>query len=349
MKKITLIILQFCFVTLIVAQIHEFRLDGQILDSAYHNGKVVIQYKDGQFVNRKDSATASNGKFSLTANIPYVTRVTMWIYPSVIGTKKKWPLNVFFSLESCQATIKLRSSMDFDLNGSKCYEDQAELKKRSKIILSTVPKENITKELNKLNDSFILANPESYYSLLLLEEKSLNTQNYVALNQDFQNLPREFKESLVGKKIAKKIKDLKKVAIGQAAPNFRLRDLSGKFVKLSDYKGKYVFLHFWGSFCNPCRVENKNLTAAYALLKNQNIIFLGISVDESKASLVKAIQKDNISWAQLASFNGYNEKTALDYSINGVPSNFLINPKGLIIAKDLKGNELAQKIIDNIK
>ena len=64
MKKITLIILQFCFVTLIVAQIHEFRLDGQILDSAYHNGKVVIQYKDGQFVNRKDSATASNGKLS---------------------------------------------------------------------------------------------------------------------------------------------------------------------------------------------------------------------------------------------------------------------------------------------
>lgn len=349
MKKITLILIHFCFVTFAVAQIHKFKLDGQILDSAYLNGKVVIQYKDGQFENRKDSVTAINGSFSLTGNIPFVARVTMWIYPSTIGMKKKWPINVFFSLESCQATIKLKSSMDFELNGSKCYEDQSELNRRSKTILSTVAKENITKELNRLSDSFIQANPVSYYSLLLLEEKAFNTQNHMALNQDFQNLPKEFKESLIGKKIAEKIKNLKKVAIGQAAPNFSLRDMSGKLVKLSDYKGKYVFLHFWGSFCNPCRIENKNLTAAYALLKNQNIIFIGISVDESKASLVKAIEKDNISWAQLASFNGYNEKTALDYSINGVPSNFLINPKGLIIARDLKGNELAQKIIDNMK
>lgn len=341
--------MQFCFIILGVAQKHEFKLDGQILDSAYLNGKVVIQYKDGQYENRKDSVTAVNGSFSITGNIPFVTRVTLWIYPSTIGIKKKWPINVYFSFESCQATIKLKSSMDFELDGSECYEDQAELKRRTKIILSTVLKENIPKELNRLSDSFIQAKPSSYYSLLLLEEKAFNTQNHIELNQDFQNLPSKFKESLVGKKIAEKINNLKKVAIGQAAPNFRLRDLSGKFVKLSDYKGKYVFLHFWGSFCNPCRAENKNLTTAYALLKKQNVIFLGISVDESKASLVKAIEKDNITWTQLASNNGFNEKTALDYSINGVPSNFLINPKGLIIAKDLKGNELAQKIIDKMK
>lgn len=349
MKKITLLLMQFCFITLAFAQKHEFKMDGQILDSAYLNGKVVIQYNDSKFENKKDSVIAVNGNFRLTGNIPFVTRVTMWIYPTTIEIKKKGPIIVFYSLESCQATIKIKSYKDFELNGSKCYEDQAELKRRSITILSTVPKENTTKEFNRLRDSFIQAKPASFYSLLLLEEKSLNTQNHLEINQDFQNLPPEFKESLVGKKIAEKIKGLKKVAIGQAAPNFRLRDMSGKFVKLSDYKGKYVFLHFWGSFCNPCRAENKNLTTAYALLKNQNVIFIGISVDESKASLVKAIEKDNIAWTQLASYNGFSEKTALDYSINGVPSNFLINPKGLIIAKDLKGNELAQKIIDNMK
>ncbi len=349
MKKIILILLHFCIIIIAVAQKHEFKLDGQILDSAYLNGKVVIQYKDGQYENKRDSVIAYNGAFSINGNIPFVTRVIMWIHPSTTGIKKKWPINVYFSLESCQATIKLKSSMDFELNGSKCYDDQAELKRRTKTILSTAPKGIIPKELNRLSDSFIQAKPVSYYSLLLLEEKAFNTQNHMELNQDYQNLPKEFKESLIGKKIAEKIKDLKKVAIGQAAPNFRIRDMSGKLVKLSDYKGKYVFLHFWGSFCNPCRAENKNLTTAYVLLKDQNIIFLGISVDESKASLIQAIEKDNITWTQLSSYNGYREKTVLDYCINGVPSNFLINPKGLIIAKDLKGNDIAQKIIDNMK
>ena len=341
MKKFITIMIQLFILKCAYTQKNEFILEGQILDNNYKNGKVILQYKDSLNQLRKDSTTALNGVFFMKGNIPYVSRVTIGVYPNTNSAPKKWPITIFFSLESCKVKISLKSYKEFEIVGSKCYADQAKLTK--------VKKEYNTKELNRLNDSFIQARPDSYYGLLLLEEKTFYTKNHNDVSHLYQNLPNTFKQSIIGNSIAQKLSVLETVAIGKKAPSFELNDLNGKKVKLSDYRGKFIFLHFWGSFCNPCRMENKNLTKAYAQLKDKNIIFLGISVDESKPSLIAAIEKDNLLWTQLASFNGFSEKAVKDYSVHGVPRSYLINPKGLIVAKDLNGIELTEKIIGHLK
>lgn len=341
MKKFIALMIQLFILKCTYTQKNEFILEGQILDSNYQNGKVILQYKDSLNQYRKDSTIAHNGVFYMNGNIPFVSRVTIGVYPNTNCTTKKWPITIFFSLESCKAKISLKSYKEFEIVGSKCYADQAKLTKVKKVYNS--------KEIKRINDSFIQARPDSYYGLLLLEEKTLTSKYHNDVSHLYQSLPETFKQSIIGNTIAQKISILETVAIGNNAPYFELTDLNGKKVKLSDYKGKFVFLHFWGSFCNPCRNENKNITKAYAQLKDKNIIFIGISVDESKPSLVSAIEKDKLLWTQLASFNGFNEKVIKDYSVYGVPSSYLINPNGLIVAKDLQGIELTEKIIEHIK
>jgi len=134
--------------------------------------------------------------------------------------------------------------------------------------------------------------------------------------------------------------------IGAPAPELEGEDFDGKSFKLSDYRGKVVVVSFWASWCKPCRMENPNVLAAYNKFKAKNFTILGVSLDRAREPWVKAINDDNLSWSQVSDLKFWSNEVAVKYRIQSIPQNFLIDPNGKIIGKNLRGAELEAKLCE---
>jgi len=127
---------------------------------------------------------------------------------------------------------------------------------------------------------------------------------------------------------------------GAKAPDFLLPDVDGKMVSLSSLRGKYVLLDFWASWCKPCRGENPNVVAAYQKYKGKNFTILSVSLDNNKDAWTRAIQDDHLEWTQVSDLKGWSSVAAVTYNVQSIPTNFLVDPSGRIIANDLRGDVL---------
>lgn len=163
-------------------------------------------------------------------------------------------------------------------------------------------------------------------------EKDLITYSRTALAS--------FPKNKAVQSFAKQMEVAAKVAIGQPAPEIIALTPEGKPLKLSDFKGKFVLLDFWASWCAPCRQENPNLVNQYNLFKDKNFTVFGFSLDENQASWVKAIEGDNLTWSHVSELKQWESPTAKMYNVNAIPASFIINPEGMIIAKNLRGKAL---------
>lgn len=136
---------------------------------------------------------------------------------------------------------------------------------------------------------------------------------------------------------------------GALAPDFTMNDTGGNPFSLSQLKGKYVLVDFWASWCGPCRGENPNVVAAYNKYKNKNFTVLGVSLDENRSAWLKAIKDDKLDWKQVSDLKQWNSAVVALYGFEGIPYNVLVDPTGKIIAAELRGEGLDQKLAEILK
>jgi len=137
--------------------------------------------------------------------------------------------------------------------------------------------------------------------------------------------------------------------IGSAMPDFTQNDQSGKPVRLSSFKGKYVLVDFWASWCGPCRAENPNLVKAYNTFKSKNFTILSVSLDNNKDKWLEAIKKDVLTWTHVSDLKYWQNEVAVQFGIQSIPASFILDPTGKIIGRDLRGADLDTFLSKNLK
>ena len=207
----------------------------------------------------------------------------------------------------------------------------------------------------KVTDSlkyvYIKKHPESFLSLEALSELAGKDPDPGKISPVFKTLSADVRDTKTGQALAKRLTDAGPTSIGAIAPDFTQNDVNGKPVSLADFRGKYVLVDFWASWCGPCRRENPNVIKAYEKYNSKNFTVLGVSLDQAgkKEAWLAAIKADGLPWTQVSDLQGWNNAVAQLYGVRAIPQNFLIDPSGKIVAKNLREEALSEKLATVLK
>ena len=198
-------------------------------------------------------------------------------------------------------------------------------------------KKNLAKDYARQHPSSIIAAFEIYDQYFI--EPDANE-----LDSVYRMLDSATRSSFYGKRIKEVLDKTRVTAIGNPAPEFTMNDPAGNQIKLSGFRGKFLLIDFWASWCGPCRAENPNVVKVYHQYHPKGFEILGVSLDDKKDNWEKSIRKDRLNWTQVSDLKGWKNNAAVQYGVNAIPTNFLLDKEGKIIAKGLRGEELGKKL-----
>lgn len=320
----------------------------------------------GMDSNRFDSSKITNGKFKFSGKVLYPEWCEIYL------KNRKGSFLFFLENADIHITGIADSMSDVKITGSHSQDDYVVYNNSIKDItdqLSGLNKKyseakrnkdyvaigflkgqmvDLNKEEDEKTQKFITSHPKSYVSLNRLLLITYSTP-YTVLNKLFKGLDISIQNSEPGKELAYKLSIMGNSSVGMSALPFTQTDVNAKQVRLSDFKGKYVLLDFWASWCAPCRAENPNVLKAYNQFKDKGFTVLSVSMDDDAAKWKKVVVEDHLPWTQISDLRGEKNAVALEYGVKAIPANFLIDPNGIILARNLRGKYLEKKLSEVLR
>jgi len=380
MKKII------CFSVLLFAvfQVHaqeKFTIKGDVSKVSMPIAKVYLSYyADGK--STMDSSDVVDGKYSFSGSLgdplmaslrakyqedPNAKTIRAISYNRDI--KQLFIENAKISVVStdsfANATIKgSKSHAEFvkwdnlmkpeNQKGSELNKEYSELyKKKDQAGMDRIEAEfdKLTASKNVKNKQYLAENPSSPIAMFIFRQWAGYDINADEAEPIFLSLSEKLRSGPAGKEMAEKIEIAKKTGVGRMAMDFTQNDTLGNPVSLSSFKGKHVLIDFWASWCGPCRQENPNVVKAFNNYKDKGFTVLGVSLDQpnAKDKWMKAIHDDKLTWTQVSDLKYWKNEVAVQYGIQAIPQNYLIDPQGKIIGKNLRGEALNKKLEEIFK
>ena len=349
-------------------------------DKKFDGNQIIIYNRSGLH----DSATIKDGRFVF--DVPF-KEPGLYMFYSQLEMKNKGGYAPYGILVTEPGTIKINADVEnfsdakvsgpkendlyknFSKKGSEAQQkimDELNAKYGKEFVMNRNPDtssaryKQLLKDYYELSDSsqkvqveslkqFIKANPGVFTSVFVLNNYA-TTMDLNELENLYASLSPKYKETKSGRSIASVIEARKITAIGKIAPDFTQPDTIGNAVKLSDFRGKYVLVDFWASWCGPCRAENPNLVKTFNQYKDKGFTVLGVSLDQpgKKEAWLAAIHKDELTWTQVSDLKFWDNEVAVLYGVKAIPANLLLDKEGKIIAKDLRGADLEKKLAEVI-
>lgn len=340
--------------------------------------KMVYLYYRVDNNNVSDSAIVKNGQFIVKGKLDEPTAATLLVrFEKSDGKSDPVFEQMFLFLEPGNIIINVKDSLKFAIvSGSKSHKEYEQLTKLQQpfndAIQALYPQymvyrnnndqegmkrietriDSLNEKMNEeVNKPYIQNNPKSPIALYVLQQYAGYDINPEQIEPLFVALPKTTQNSTSGIAFKEQIEMAKKTAIGKYAMDFTQNDTLDHPVSLSSFRGKYVLLDFWASWCGPCRAENPNVVKAFNNYKDKNFTILSVSLDQpgKKQAWLDAIHKDGMPWTHVSDLKFWDNAVAKQYGIRAIPQNLLIDPEGKIIAKNLRADELQSKLDEIIK
>ena len=322
-KIIIFIVIIFCS----CQQKEQFYLTGKTKD--FNDGEMIYLRLNNTII---DSAKVVNNQFEFNTKLGN--------YPAnVILLKKDFSQYRFLWIEDKEMTFDATQS-DFrnaTVSGSETENISQELASLKKNL------EPGNSDKIKIEQDFVKNHPNSIVSASVLSIYS-STWGKKKTEELYNFLSEEVKNTTYGKEIQNYINLAVEPTIGDKYVDFKMNDVDGNSLQLSELEGKLILLEFWASWCGPCRAGNPNLVKSYENYKDKGFEIFAVSLDAEKESWEKAIAKDNLPWKHVSDLAGDKNKASIIYGISGIPDNFLINSEGVIVARNVRGDALNNKL-----